>query len=236
MFSSCRAEPPQPWARRAVRARWRVQQVLVGLAPLIGAGRDDRLAGRQREARLDDRSIHGLAERVGFKPTVRLPVQRFSSLRFLMWASAVPAIKRVLWLGIFPTSILSCDAWYRAVSCGSFANPFANSQHQPMSAYPAIADFHEAQSHDRLTQSGRHSRGQIWTLTVSEHALLGRRTAASAPKLSGSLRQRLRIARWCSEPSPRASGIFRLGALSRASNCPWHHFVGHGTARGILEA
>ena len=98
----------------------------------------------------------GLAERVGFEPTVRLPVQRFSSSKILMLARAVPVTKRVLWFGIFPTTILSCDARYRAVPCGSFANPFANSHHQPMSAYAAIADFHEAQSHDRLTQSGRH--------------------------------------------------------------------------------
>ena len=32
----------------------------------------------------------GLAERVGFEPTVRLPVQRFSSSKILMLASAVP--------------------------------------------------------------------------------------------------------------------------------------------------
>ena len=34
----------------------------------------------------------GLAERVGFEPTVRLPVQRFSSSKILMLAIAVPQL------------------------------------------------------------------------------------------------------------------------------------------------
>ena len=170
----------------------------------------------------------GLAERVGFEPTVRLPVQRFSSSKNSHVGECCPAIKRVLWLGIFPTSILSCDAWYRAVSCGSFANPFANSQHQPMSAYSAIADFHEAQSHDRLTESGRHSRGQIWTLTVSEHALLGRRTAASAPKLSVSLRQRGAPGRRLAEkPLLRSAVVKRKECFS----CRVGIVGGHGLSR-----
>jgi len=44
--------------------------------------------------------------------------------------------KRGLWFGISPTSILSCDAQYRAVLSGSFANPFADSLHRPRPLTP----------------------------------------------------------------------------------------------------
>ena len=86
VFELSRGASPALGSARCRGEAGEFEQVLVGLAPLIGAGRDDRLVGRQREARLDDRSIHGLAERVGFEPTVRLPVQRFSSSKILMLA------------------------------------------------------------------------------------------------------------------------------------------------------
>jgi len=43
--------------------------------------------------------------------------------------------------------ILPCYVPSHAVLCGSFANPFADSFHQPMSAYPAMADFQDRPGH-----------------------------------------------------------------------------------------
>ena len=80
---------------------------------------------------------------MGFEPTV-LPVQRFSSSKISHVDVARAVAKRVLWFGLFGSMILPCYAPSRAVLRGSFANPFADCRHQPMSAYPAIADFHEA--------------------------------------------------------------------------------------------
>src|SRR6476660_2534288 len=70
--------------------------------------------------------------------------------------------------------------------------------------------------------------GQIWTLTLSEHALLGRRTAASAPKLSLSLRQR-------GAPGPRLAEkpLLRSAVVKRQEclSCRVGIVGGHGLSR-----
>ena len=64
--------------------------------------------------------------RVGFKPTVRLSVQRFSSSKILVPACAVLVTECVPWFAVFTPMILPCGAWYRPVSRSWFAIWFAN--------------------------------------------------------------------------------------------------------------
>jgi len=79
-----------------------------------------------------------MAERVEFEPTVRLPVQRFSSSMILVLNCTVQSLS-VCSSGIFIAPILSCDAWYRAVMHSWFATWFANSIHRLMSGFVGIS-------------------------------------------------------------------------------------------------
>jgi hypothetical protein len=65
-----------------------------------------------------------------------------------------------LWFAIFTPMILACDARCHAVSRGSFAISFANSPHQPMSAYPAKADELDKPPKRQLLTQSRHINGR----------------------------------------------------------------------------
>jgi len=68
----------------------------------------------------------GMAEREGFEPTVRLPVQWFSSSKTSRVGAGSSVAKRVLLFAISNTTMLACDVQYRAVPRRWFAIWFAN--------------------------------------------------------------------------------------------------------------
>ena len=72
----------------------------------------------------------GRSERVGFEPTVRLPIQRFSSSKISHGGAGRIVPNHPLLFAIFPLMILVCDAQYHPVSHSWFAIWFANSLHQ----------------------------------------------------------------------------------------------------------
>jgi hypothetical protein len=91
----------------------------------------------------------GMAERVGFEPTVRLPVQRFSSSMILMLACAVQSLsvcsglaflRQRCWIVLPDTDV-----------CRVVGLQFGlQTSHRPMSAYLAKADLHKARPYIRL--------------------------------------------------------------------------------------
>ena len=98
--------------------------------------------------------ILDMAERVGFEPTVRLPVQRFSSSKISHAGTCHVVPNCALWFTVFTPMIPACYARCHAVPRGSFENPFANILHQPMSALPDKADTQREALRPLLTQSG----------------------------------------------------------------------------------
>ena len=68
-----------------------------------------------------------MAEGEGFEPTVRLPVQRFSSLKIMV--TPYPFLDLSVWpsLRFYALMILTRDASYCPVPRSSHAIPFANS-------------------------------------------------------------------------------------------------------------
>ena len=155
--------------------------------------------------RLPRRIFGGVDWRRGWdsNPRYGYPYNGFRVLRISHAGMCRLVAKRVLWFGISPTTILSFDARYRAVLCGSFANPFANSRHKPMSAYPAIADFHEGPiTRPLLTQSGhqlspanvdQETRSNV--LCTLRSAVAGDERVERPATMTGRLRLRIGLRR-----------------------------------------
>ena len=90
-----------------------------------------------------------MAERVGFEPTgtvTRTTVFEFYDSHV---GRCRPVPKRVRWFGISHAIIPACGAPCHAVLSGSFANPFANSLDQPMSAFEVKSDIPDPHAHVR---------------------------------------------------------------------------------------
>ena len=97
---------PRPWAFPGLLKRWGMEW--------------GTLPGNTRKALSINRPW-----RRGFEPTVRLPVQRFSSSKISHVGPCRVVAKCALWFGISNAMIPVCDAPCHSVLRSWFANPFA---------------------------------------------------------------------------------------------------------------
>ena len=86
-------------------------------------------------------------------PTVRLPVQRFSSSKISRAGACRLVPNHSLLFAIFPLMILVCNAQYRPVSRGWFAIWFANSSPTPA----PTDDAEQAQKRKARREAGPRS-------------------------------------------------------------------------------